>query len=70
MIDLSPRQRQALTLLADGHTDREMARHLGVSVTTARRHLDDVRTKLGARNRVHAVTLDFRTGMLTREDAP
>lgn len=67
--DLSPRQRQCLALVAQGFTDRQIARRMGVGATTVYRHVTDVRTKLGARNRAHAVTLGFRTGVLTREDA-
>lgn len=64
MINLSVRQHQTLVLLADGHTDRELAEQLHVSIPTARRHIEDLRAKLGARNRVHAVALGFRTGVL------
>lgn len=62
--DLSPRQREALRLLADGCTDREIAWWMRVSVTTVERHVSDVRVKLDARNRTHAVALGYRAGLL------
>lgn len=65
--DLSPRQRQCLALIADGLTDREIARSMGVGVVTAHRHVADVRTKLGARNRAHAVALGYDLALIPRE---
>lgn len=64
MSTLSPRQRQCLALLADGHTDREIARRLGIRPSTAHRHVEDLRVKLDARNRAHAVALGFQAGEL------
>jgi DNA-binding CsgD family transcriptional regulator len=62
--NLSPRQRECLRLLADGHTDQEVAELMGVGARTACRTIEDLRAKLGARNRTHAVALGFRTGAL------
>ena len=49
----SPRERQCLALLVQGHTDREIASMLGITESTARFHVDNARTKAGARSRVH-----------------
>ena len=49
----SARERQCLALLVQGHTDREIATLLGISVSTARFHVDNARVKAGARSRVH-----------------
>ncbi len=49
----SARERQCLALLVQGHTDREIASLLGISESTARFHVDNARTKAGARSRVH-----------------
>jgi DNA-binding CsgD family transcriptional regulator len=45
--DLSPRQLQAAKLAAEGHTTREIANAMRISVPTARDHLDSARRKLG-----------------------
>jgi DNA-binding CsgD family transcriptional regulator len=37
---ISPRQAQILNLIAQGRTDKEIARHLGLSTSTVRSHLE------------------------------
>lgn len=53
--ELSPRERDAIAYVAEGKTDWEIGRILGVSEATARFHVDNARKKLGAVNRAHAV---------------
>lgn len=53
--DLSQRERDAIGFVAEGKTDWEIARIMGVAETTARFHVDNARKKLGATNRAHAV---------------
>ncbi len=48
---LSGREAQVAELVALGHSDKEVARKLGVSFPTVRTHLGNVFSKLGARNR-------------------
>jgi LuxR family transcriptional regulator, quorum-sensing system regulator BjaR1 len=52
---LTTRERDSLTYVAEGKTDWEIAKILGISETTARTHVDNARRKLGAVNRAHAV---------------
>jgi LuxR family quorum sensing-dependent transcriptional regulator len=54
-VRLTPRERDALALVADGKTDWEVSVILGVSEATARFHVDNARAKLGAVNRTQAV---------------
>ncbi len=61
---LSARERQALVLMADGHSNKEIARRLGISVRTAKFHVASVIAKLGATTRTEAVALAFRHGLL------
>jgi non-specific serine/threonine protein kinase len=49
---LTPRKRQVVRLVAEGLTNREIARRLCVSERTVDAHLDQVRTQLGLSNRV------------------
>ncbi len=61
---LSARERQALALMADGHSNKEIARRLGISVHTAKFHVASVIAKLGATTRTEAVALALRQGLL------
>lgn len=54
---LSPRQREVMNLAADGRTNKEIARALAMSPTTARDHLHQAYKKLNARNRVEATLI-------------
>ncbi len=49
-----PRQREVLSLLASGHTDIEIAMHLGISVTTVRTYLTRLYRDNGFGNRTEA----------------
>ena len=54
---LSERERQVLELLAGGLNGREASRILFLSPETVRTHVRNAMRKLGARTRVHAVTM-------------
>lgn len=62
---LSDREREALVLVAKGRADEQIAADLEVSSATAKRTLHNLRTKLGAHNRAHAVAIGFAKGHLT-----
>jgi pimeloyl-ACP methyl ester carboxylesterase/DNA-binding CsgD family transcriptional regulator len=51
---LSMRQQQVLRLLAEGKTTREIAAALVLSERTVERHIADIYTRIGARNRAEA----------------
>ena len=63
-IPLTAREREILTMLADGHTGRQAARELGISLHTLRWHTDSARAKLGARTIAHAVALFHRDRLI------
>jgi DNA-binding NarL/FixJ family response regulator len=52
---LTPRERQILTLMAEGLDNRDIARRLGVSYATVRSHVRHLLSKLGARSKLEAV---------------
>ncbi len=54
---LTPRERECLRYSADGLTAKEIAHRLNRTVPTVTMHLQSAARRLGARNRVHAVTL-------------
>jgi DNA-binding NarL/FixJ family response regulator len=61
---LTPRQRQVLQLLADGHSTDEAARGLGLSSETVRTHTKATIRRLDARDRAHAVAIALRAGLI------
>jgi ATP/maltotriose-dependent transcriptional regulator MalT len=62
--ELTPRERQVLTLVAQGLSDAEIAERLIVSPHTVHRHVANVRTKLGLPSRAAAVAYATREGLL------
>jgi DNA-binding NarL/FixJ family response regulator len=59
---LTEREREVLTALADGLSDKDIAERLGVSPKTARGHVVNVLGKLGVDSRLQAVVLAVRLG--------
>jgi DNA-binding NarL/FixJ family response regulator len=58
---MTPRQRQVLGLMAMGHGHNGVAARLGLAVTTARTHADQVRAKLDAASQLEAAIEARRT---------
>jgi len=52
---LTAREREVLALVREGLTNREVARHLGVSAHTVRKHLENVFARLGVHSRTGAL---------------
>jgi len=52
---LTPRERQALSLVAEGMTRAEIARRLGLQQSTVRTHLEHARARFDARTLAEAV---------------
>jgi DNA-binding CsgD family transcriptional regulator len=61
---LEPYELEALRLFASGRSADEMATELSVSKSMAHHYLRIAGRKLGARNRVHAVALAVRMGLV------
>lgn len=61
---LTRREREVLTLLAEGRSNREIADDLFVTLATVKTHLAHVYAKLGARNRNEAVGRAVELGLL------
>lgn len=51
---LTSREREVLTLIAEGATNRQIARRLGVTERTARTHVSNILGKLGLTSRTQA----------------
>ncbi|WP_116199424.1 response regulator transcription factor [Amycolatopsis circi] len=61
---LSRREYQVLQLVAEGLENSGIAKLLFLSVETVRTHVKSILRKLSARDRTHAVTIAFRSGIL------
>lgn len=61
---LTPREREVLGLLAEGASNKTIARTLGISVHTAKFHVGSLLDKLDATGRTDAVTHAARLGVI------
>ena len=61
---LSARERELVTLVAQGRTDAQIAAQLYISIRTVRSHLDRIRDKTGCRRRADLTRLALREGLL------
>ena len=60
---LTPRETEVLRLLADGETNAQIARRLGLSTHTVERHVANLYRKIGARGRADATAYALRSGL-------
>ncbi|MFK0292600.1 response regulator [Streptomyces sp. NPDC090442] len=60
---LTPREREAVTLVAAGLSNDEMAERLYVTPLTAKTHVNRAMAKLGARDRAQLVVIAYQTGL-------
>jgi DNA-binding NarL/FixJ family response regulator len=62
-VDLSPREREVLALIADGLDNAEIAAKLQISPATAKKHVSNVLTKLAVPNRIQAAVYAVKHGL-------
>jgi len=62
--DLTPRELDVLTLLAEGASNKTIAKQLGISVHTAKFHVSSLLDKLDATGRTDAVAHAARRGVI------
>ncbi|MEU5875932.1 response regulator transcription factor [Spirillospora sp. NPDC047279] len=61
---LTPREEEILKLIAEGHTAREIADTLTISVKTVDRHRANILAKLGLRDRIDLTRYAIRAGLV------
>ena len=66
--DLTPREQEVLTLIAQGLSNNEIADQLVISAKTVDRHRENIMRKLNLHNRVDLVKYALRKGLIDLED--
>ncbi len=62
---LSAREIEVLQLVAEGYSNGEAGRELGLSAFTIKAHLARIGRRLGSGDRAHLVALAMRTGTIS-----
>ncbi len=62
--DLTDREREVLSLLAQGLSTRDIAQTLSISPSTARNHIQNILHKLNVHSRLEAVAYAFEHGLV------
>jgi two-component system response regulator NreC len=62
---LTPREREVLTYIAEGHTNREIAEELVISHKTVDRHRENIMRKLNLHSRVELVKYAIEKGLIS-----
>jgi len=64
VIDLTPREKEVLVLIADGLTNSDIGDKLGISVKTVDRHRENIMRKLKIHSRIELVKYAIREGLI------
>jgi two-component system, NarL family, response regulator LiaR len=65
MASLTPREREVLSLLAQGKSNRQIAAELVITERTTKFHVSSILSKLDAANRTEAVKIAMQRGLVT-----
>jgi len=62
--ELSSREIEVLQLIAAGNSNKAIGDQLGIGETTVKSHVTNILSKLSANDRVHAVTIGLKRGVI------
>lgn len=62
--DLTEREHEVLTLIGQGHSNKEIARQLSLSNKTVKNHIANIFSKLHINDRTQAVLYAVRKGLV------
>jgi len=62
--ELTPREREVLQLVAEGHTNKEIGKALSITEDTVKKHMQSILAKLDTTNRAGAVAKLTRAGFI------
>ncbi len=65
---LTPRQKEVLTLIAEGLSNQEIADELEISVRTVERHRENIMKRLNLHSRIDLVKYALRKGLIQLEE--
>ncbi len=65
LASLTPREREVFQLLAIGHSNKEVARDLGLSLGTAKKHRENLQRKLDCHSAAELARLAIREGLVS-----
>jgi DNA-binding NarL/FixJ family response regulator len=63
-IELTPREKEVLTCITQGRSNREIAEELNIAEKTVRIHVSSVLDKMGARDRTQATIYALQRGLI------
>jgi len=66
--ELTEREREVFLAMGRGYTNSEISQQLFLSESTVKTHVGRVLAKVGARDRIHAVILAHRLGLLDDDE--
>ncbi|MBE0480925.1 MAG: response regulator transcription factor [Dehalococcoidia bacterium] len=64
---LTAKEVQVLTLIAEGNSNKQIARLLGISEQTIKNHVSAILRKINANDRAHAVFIAVRDGLISSQ---
>jgi NarL family two-component system response regulator LiaR len=68
--ELTARENDVLRLLAEGCTNKEIARHLDIGEKTVKTHVSNILSKLNVASRTQAALYAVQTGLVDRLHQP
>jgi DNA-binding NarL/FixJ family response regulator len=67
--ELTEREHEVLALMAEGKTDKQIARALDIAESTAKNHVSNILGKLNVPNRAGAVAAGYELGLIGGQQA-